>query len=135
MFKKIEKPAAREMWSVICFLNARNMKLADIHHQLCEVYGEHAMSDSVVRRWVTHFNEGHENVHDDSRSGRPSVVDEDLVHAVEEKIQENRRFTISSLSLHFPQFHRHFTKLCLINFVFGNCVHAGCRRCLWMKTK
>jgi hypothetical protein len=34
------------------------------------------------------------------------VVNEDLVHAVEEKIQENRRFTISSLSLHFPQISR-----------------------------
>jgi hypothetical protein len=31
------------------------------------------------------------------------VVNEDLVRAVEEKIQENRRFTILSLSLHFPQ--------------------------------
>jgi hypothetical protein len=31
------------------------------------------------------------------------VVNEDLGRAVEEKIQENRRFTISSLSLHFPQ--------------------------------
>jgi hypothetical protein len=49
MFKKLEKPAACEMLSVICFLNARNMKLADIHHQLYEMYGEHAMSDSVVR--------------------------------------------------------------------------------------
>jgi hypothetical protein len=35
-FKKIEKPTACEMWSVIHFLTARNMKLADIHH-LCEV--------------------------------------------------------------------------------------------------
>jgi hypothetical protein len=35
-------------------------------------------------------------------SGRPSVVNEDLVRAVE----ENRRFTISSLSLHFPQISR-----------------------------
>jgi hypothetical protein len=42
-------------------LNARNMKPADIHRQLCEVYGEHAMSDSMVRRWVRHFNEGREN--------------------------------------------------------------------------
>jgi hypothetical protein len=50
MFKKIEKPATCEMWSVIHFLDARNMKLADIHHQLCEVYGEHAMSDSIVWR-------------------------------------------------------------------------------------
>jgi hypothetical protein len=30
-------------------------------------------------------------------------MNEDLVRVVEEKIQENRRFIISSLSLHFPQ--------------------------------
>jgi transposase len=46
------------------------------------------MSDSMVRRWVRHFNEGCENVHDDPQSGRPSVVNEELVCAVEEKIQE-----------------------------------------------
>jgi hypothetical protein len=114
MFKKIEKAAACEMRSVIHFLNARNMKSADIHRQLCEVYGEHAESDSMVRRWVRHFNEGRENVHDDLRSCQPSVFNEDLVRAVEENIQENRRFTISSLSLHFPQFSRslRFRKLC-----------------------
>jgi hypothetical protein len=67
MFKKIEKPATRKVRSVIRFLNARNMKPAEIHRQLCEVY-----------------------VHDDLRSGRPSVVNEDLVGAVEEKIQGNR---------------------------------------------
>jgi hypothetical protein len=86
LFKKIEKPAAYEMQSLIRFLNARNMKPADIHRQLYEVYGEHAMIDSMVRRWVRHFNEGYENVHDDPRSDRPSVVNEDLVRAVEEKI-------------------------------------------------
>ena len=37
------------MRSVIRFLNAKNMKPAEIH-QLCDVYGEHAMSSSVVRR-------------------------------------------------------------------------------------
>jgi hypothetical protein len=57
MMKKIEKPAACGMLSIILFLNARNIKPADIHCQLCEVYGEHAISDSVVRRWVRHFNE------------------------------------------------------------------------------
>jgi hypothetical protein len=75
------------------------MKPADIYRQLCEEYREHAMSDSVVRRWVRHFIEGHKNVHDDPRSDRPPVVIEDLVRAVEVKFQENRRFTISSLSL------------------------------------
>jgi hypothetical protein len=62
------------MRSVIRFLNARNMKPADIHRQLCGMHGEHAMSDSMVRRGVRHVNEGRENVHDDPRSGRPSVV-------------------------------------------------------------
>jgi transposase len=44
------------------------------------------MSDSMVRRWVRHFNEGPENMHDDPRSGLPSVVNEDLVRAGEKKI-------------------------------------------------
>jgi hypothetical protein len=78
------------------------MKPADIHRQLCEAYREHAMRVSMVRRWARHFIEGRGNVHDDPRSRRPPVVKEDLARAVEEKIQENRRFTISSLSLHFP---------------------------------
>jgi hypothetical protein len=39
MFMKIEKPAACEMRPVIRFLNARNMKPADILRQLYEVYG------------------------------------------------------------------------------------------------
>jgi hypothetical protein len=42
------------------------MKPADIHRQLLEMYGEHALSDSVVRRWVGHFKEGRENVHGDT---------------------------------------------------------------------
>jgi hypothetical protein len=91
MFKKIEKQAACKMQSVIRFLNARNMKQAD------------AMSDSIIRRWVRNVIEGCVNVQYDLRSSRLPVVNEDLVHAVEEKIQENRRFTISSLSKHFPQ--------------------------------
>jgi hypothetical protein len=106
MFKEIEKPAACEMRSVIRFLDARNMKPADTYHQLCEAYGEHATSDSRVRRRVRHFNEACKNVHDDPQRGRPPVVSEDLVPAVEEKIQENRRFTISSLPLHFLQISR-----------------------------
>ena len=101
-FKKVQNPAACEMRSVIRFLNAKIMKTAEIH-QLCDVYGEHAMSSLMVWRWVRLFNEGWENLHDDLWSGRPSVANEDLVRAVEEKIRENRWFTITSLSLHFPQ--------------------------------
>jgi len=90
MFKNIENPTACEMRSVIRILNAKNMTPAEIHRHLCDVYGEHALISSTVRRWVRLFNGGRENVHDDPRIGRPSVVNEDLVRAVEEKIRENR---------------------------------------------
>jgi len=89
MFKKIENPTACEMRSVIRLLNAKNMTPAETH-QLCDVYGEHAMSSSVVQRWVRLFNDGREDVHDDPRSDRASMVNEDLVRAVEEKFRENR---------------------------------------------
>jgi len=66
------------------------------------VYGDNAMSDGMVRKWVRMFNEGRENVHDDVRSGRPSSVNDDLVRKVNESVRDDRRFTISDLSLHFP---------------------------------
>jgi hypothetical protein len=54
----IKRPADCEIRSVIRFLNARNVKPADIHHQICEVCGENAVSDGMVRKWVRKFNEG-----------------------------------------------------------------------------
>jgi len=67
------------------------------------VYGDNAMSDGMIRKWVRTFNEGRENVKDEARSGRPSLVNDDLVRKVNEKVRDDRRFTISDLSLHFPQ--------------------------------
>jgi len=52
MFKKIENPAACEMRSVIRVLNAKNVTAPEIHRQLCDVYGEHAVISSMVRRRV-----------------------------------------------------------------------------------
>ena len=53
---------------------------SEIHHQIHQLYGDNAMSDVVVRKWVRMFNEGRENVHDEARSGHPSLVNDDLVH-------------------------------------------------------
>jgi len=52
------------------------------------------------------FSEGRENVHDEARSGRPSLVNDDLVRKANERVRDDRRFTISDLSLHFPQISR-----------------------------
>ena len=79
---------------------------SEIHHQICQVYGDNGMSDGVVRKRVRMFNEGRENVHDKVRSGRPSLVNDDLVCKVNETVRDVRHFTISDLSLHFPQISR-----------------------------
>ena len=54
-----------EIWSVIRFLNARNVLPNEIHHKICQVYGDNAMSDGMVRKWVRMFNEGQKNMHDE----------------------------------------------------------------------
>ena len=58
IFKTIEGAADCETRSVICFLNTRNVLPSEIHHQICQVYGDNAMSDGMVRKWVRMFNEG-----------------------------------------------------------------------------
>ena len=102
MFKTTEGVADCEIRSVIRFLNARNVLPSEIHHQICQVYGDNAMSVGMVRKWVRMFNEGRENLHDAARSGRPSLANDDLVRKVNERVPDDRRFTISDLYLHFP---------------------------------
>jgi hypothetical protein len=51
MAERIETPPDCEIRAVIRFLQAKNIQSADIHRQVCEVYGEGAKSDSMVRRW------------------------------------------------------------------------------------
>jgi len=55
---------------------------------------DNAMSNGMVRKWVRMFNEVRENVHDEARSGLPSLVNDDLVRKVNERVREDRRFTI-----------------------------------------
>jgi len=70
------------------------------------VYGDNAMSDGMDRKWVRMLNEGRENLHDEARSGRPSLVNDDLVRKVNETARDDRRFKISDLSLRFTQISR-----------------------------
>ncbi|GBN93094.1 hypothetical protein AVEN_52223-1 [Araneus ventricosus] len=64
------------------------------------------MTDGMVRKWVRQFNDGRTNVHDEARSGRPFVVNDDLVAKVNKKIRENNRFTIKMLCDEFPKISR-----------------------------
>jgi hypothetical protein len=98
---KIENPASCEIRSVIKFLNAENVRSSKIYQQVCEVHGQNAVNDGMVRRSCRMFSEGRTNVHDDDRSGSPSLVTADLLNQVNEKIRENRRFTFLSTKIDF----------------------------------
>jgi len=89
-FKTIEGAADCEIRSVIRFMNARNVLPSEIHHQICQVYDDVEMSDGMVRKWVRMFNEGRKNVHDEARCGRPSLVNDDLMRKVNERVRDNR---------------------------------------------
>ena len=45
-------------------------------------------------------------MHDEARNGHPYFVNDDLVRMVNERVRDDRCFTISDLSLHFPQISR-----------------------------
>ena len=63
---------------------------SEIHHQICQLCGDNAMSDGMVRKWVRMFNEGRENVHDEARSGCQSLVNDDLLRKVNESVRDDR---------------------------------------------
>ncbi|GFV03506.1 hypothetical protein TNCV_5060471 [Trichonephila clavipes] len=44
------------------------------------------MSDREFRKWAREFKAGRTNVNDEERSGRPSVIRDDLMQAVEKKL-------------------------------------------------
>lgn len=98
----IASTARCEIRAVIRFLNAKRVSPIDIHRQLIEVYGENCMSVQHVRKWCREFSEGRTEIHDENRSGRPSVSDE-VVEKVETILLEDRRITINELALRIPE--------------------------------
>jgi [histone H3]-lysine36 N-dimethyltransferase SETMAR len=99
-------PAKCEQRSVIRFLLAKKTNASEIHRQLREVYGEHAFSRKVVWEWCKKFKDGRTEVHDEARSGRPSIITDEVVDAVQTKILTDRRIKISELCIDFPDVSR-----------------------------
>ena len=91
------------------FLNARDVKVGNIHRQISEVYRKNAISDGMVRKWVRAFKEGRTNVHDEALSGGPSVINDDLVQKVKEKVHENRWLRFRHCLMNFLKFQEVFS--------------------------
>jgi transposase len=75
----IDNSASCEIRAIIRLLHAKNMTSAEIHLELCVVYGQNVGSEGTVRKWCRMFKDGRTNVQDEERSGRPHVVSDDLV--------------------------------------------------------
>jgi transposase len=86
MCPAIDNPASSEI-RAIRLLCAKDMSVEEMHRELCAaVYLENVMSEGTVRQWCRIFKDGRTDVHDGERSGRSSVVSDDLVQSIDQKL-------------------------------------------------
>jgi len=102
MAAPIQSPAKSEVRSVIRFLNAKGERSAEIHKHIVAVYGN-VMNRQNVTKWSREFFEGRTDVHDEQRSGTPSLISDDLLQKIEGEIRANRRVTIRELHHIIPE--------------------------------
>ena len=75
---------------------------AEIHKQVVAVYGN-IMNRQNVTKWCREFSEGTTDVHEEQRSGRPSLISDYLLQETEGEIRANRRVTIIELHHIIPE--------------------------------
>ena len=78
----IQSPAKCEVRSVIRFFNAKGKRPAEIHKQIVAIYGNN-MNWQNVTKWCREFSEGRTDVHDEQRSGRPSLISDEAGRAAD----------------------------------------------------
>ncbi len=97
----LKSASKEEIRGVIRFFRFKKYTAIQIHRELTAVYGQDVMSVQKVRNWCRMFDSGRESAADKARSGRPSVVNDDLVKRIETKIRADRRVTFDELKLNF----------------------------------
>jgi len=78
MAAPIQSPPKCEVRSVIRFLKAKCECPVEIHKQIVTVYGN-VMNWQNVTKWCREFSEGRTDVHFEQRSGRASLISDDLL--------------------------------------------------------
>ena len=61
------------------------------------------MNRQNVTKWCRGFSEGRTDVHEEQRSGRPSLISYDFLQKTEGEIRANRRVTIRDLHHILPE--------------------------------
>jgi hypothetical protein len=81
----IDNPASFKMRAVIHFIHVKNMSAAHMYYELCAVYRQNVMNEGTIRQWYGMFKNWPTDIHDEERSGWPSVMCDDLVQSVDQK--------------------------------------------------
>ena len=136
MCAAIETPGKCVIRAVIRFLQAEGHSTAEIHRRMSAVYGPNFMSDKCVREWCRKFRDGRTDVHYEGGQGRPSLVNDDLVHTFTKWFASD----VDSLSLNFHwnslKFVERFCmKLSQKKLATTRFVPDGCQKCSLMFTK
>ena len=96
---------SEEQRAVIRFLWLKGKTGVQIHEELSSVLGDGALSRRTVQWWMQQFKEGRTDVKDDGRSGRPSIINLNLVNQAGEFVRENRTCTLDHIAEKFEISH------------------------------
>ncbi len=91
-----------EVRAVIRHHTAKGKDASAIYWYIVEVY-DNVMSVEMVRRWRRQFLEGHTDIGDELRSGRPSEITEDTVNTVCCLIDEDGRQTTREIERYLAE--------------------------------
>jgi len=88
-----------EQWINIKFLVKLGKNGPEIHQMLQKVYGEYALKERTVFKWVQRFREGREDPKDDARSGCPSTSSgNENIDCVRSLVLSDRRLTVRKIA-------------------------------------
>ncbi|KAG5325758.1 SETMR methyltransferase, partial [Pseudoatta argentina] len=102
----IQSPAKCEIRSVIRYLVWKGKTPVEVYNEVKTEYGNTGMNRTSVFKWCREVKNGRTSVHDDQRSGRPSILTDDSVEKIENALRDDRRLTVDELSAMFPQISR-----------------------------
>ncbi|KAG5315365.1 SETMR methyltransferase, partial [Pseudoatta argentina] len=72
-----------EIRSVIRYLVWKGKTPVEVYNEVKTAYGDKGMNRTSVFKWCREFKNGRTSVHDDQRSGRPSILTDDIVEKIE----------------------------------------------------
>lgn len=80
---------------ILLFFYRKGLKAAEAEREICAVYGNNALSESVCRKWFARFKSGNFDLEDAPRSGRPSEVDDNEIKAL---VENDRHLTAEEIA-------------------------------------